>query len=240
MLVIPAVDLLGGKCVRLFRGDPEKSKVYYDDPLEAAKLLESEGAQLIHVVDLDAALGSGDNTASIKRILENVDVKVEVGGGIRSLQKAEQLIKSGVFRVIFGTAAVKNTGLVEEAVGCFGSECVAVAVDERDGKVAVHGWKSKSSVDYLDFARSFENMGVGALIFTPVSVDGTLSGPEVEKTRQLVGAVSVPVVASGGVARLEDLVALAKTGAAGVIVGTAIYEKKFSVKEALEVVERAG
>ena len=240
MLVIPAVDLLGGRCVRLVRGDPERSKVYYDDPVEAARLLEEQGASLVHVVDLDAALGSGDNIASIERILENVNVKIEVGGGIRTLEKTEGLLKLGAYRVIFGTAAVKNPELVREAVGCFGSERVAVAVDERDGVVVVHGWKQKSGVDYLEFAKSFEKMGVGALIFTPVSVDGTLKGPQVEKTKRLVDSVGVPVVASGGVARLGDLVALAKTGVEGVVVGTAIYEKRFTVREALEVVKRVG
>jgi phosphoribosylformimino-5-aminoimidazole carboxamide ribotide isomerase len=236
MLVIPAVDILGGKCVRLFRGDPKRNKVYYEDPLEAAQLLESQGAELIHLIDLDAALGSGQNMETIQRILENISVNVEVGGGIRSLQKADLLLKLGVYRVIFGTAAVKNPVLVKDAVRCYGSESVAVAIDEKDGKVAVHGWKNKSEIDYLELARSFESMDVGALIFTPISVDGTLKGPQIEKTVKLVEAVAVPVIASGGVAKLEDLVALTKTGVEGVVVGTAIYEKKFTVKEALETV----
>jgi len=238
MLVIPAVDILGGKCVRLFRGDPKRNKVYYDDPLEAAQLLESQGAELIHLIDLDAALGSGQNIEAIQRILENISVKVQVGGGIRTLQKADELLKLGAYRVIFGTAAVKNPVLVKDAVRCYGSESVAVAIDEKDGKVAVHGWKNKSEIDYLDLARSFESIDVGALIFTPISVDGTLKGPQIEKTVKLVEAVEVPVIASGGIAKLEDLVALTKTGVEGVVVGTAIYEKKFTVKEALETVKR--
>jgi phosphoribosylformimino-5-aminoimidazole carboxamide ribotide isomerase len=238
MLVIPAVDILGGKCVRLFRGDPKRNKVYYDDPLEAAQLLETQGAELIHLIDLDAALGSGQNMEAIKRVIENISVNVEVGGGIRSLQKADELLKLGAYRVIFGTAAVKNPLLVKEAVKSYGSESVAVAIDEKDGKVAVHGWKNKSELDYLDLARSFESMDVGALIFTPISVDGTLRGPQIEKTVKLVEAVDVPVIASGGVAKLEDLVALSKTGVEGVVVGTAIYEKKFTLKEALETVKR--
>ena len=240
MLVIPAVDILGGKCVRLFRGDPKRNKVYYDDPLEAAQLLESQGAELIHLIDLDAALGSGQNIEAIQRILENISVKVQVGGGIRTLQKADELLKLGAYRVIFGTAAVKNPVLVKDAVRCYGSESVAVAIDEKDSKVAVHGWKNKSEIDYLDLARSFESMDVGALIFTPISVDGTLKGPQIEKTVKLVEAVEVPVIASGGVAKLDDLVALTKTGVEGVVVGTAIYEKKFTVKEALETVKNVS
>jgi len=236
MLVIPAVDIMGGKCVRLFRGDPKRNKVYYDDPLEAAQLLESQGAELIHLIDLDAALGSGQNMEAIQRILENISANVEVGGGIRSLQKANQLLKLGAYRVIFGTAAVKDPLLVKDAVKCHGSKSVAVAIDEKDGKVAVHGWKNKSEIDYLDLARSFESMDIGALIFTPISVDGTLRGPQIEKTVKLVKTVKVPVIASGGVAKLEDLVELTKTGVEGVVVGTAIYERKFTVKEALETV----
>jgi len=240
MIVIPAVDILDGKCVRLFRGDPEKNKVYYDDPLEAAQLLETQGAKIIHIIDLDAALGSGQNRKAITRILENISVKVQIGGGIRTLQKADELLKLGAYRVIFGTAAVKNPALVKEAVRCHGSESVAVAIDEKDGKVAVHGWKNKSGIDYLDLAKSFESMDVGALIFTPISVDGTLKGPQIEKTVKLVETVKVPVIASGGVAKLEDLVALTKTGVEGVVVGTAIYEKKFTLKEALETVKNVS
>ena len=236
MIVIPAVDILGGKCVRLVRGDPNKSKVYYENPLEAAKLLENQGAEIIHLIDLDAALGSGQNIEAIKTILENIDVKVQIGGGIRTLQKANELLELGAYRVIFGTAAVKNPALVGEAVHCHGSESVVVAIDEKDGKVAVHGWKNKSEINYLDLAQSFESMGVGALIFTPIGVDGTLKGPQIEKTVKLMDAVKVPIIASGGVAKLEDLVALTKTGVEGVVVGTALYEQKFTLKEALESV----
>ncbi|WGM89076.1 MAG: 1-(5-phosphoribosyl)-5-[(5-phosphoribosylamino)methylideneamino]imidazole-4-carboxamide isomerase [Candidatus Bathyarchaeum tardum] len=237
MIVIPAVDIMGGKCVRLFRGDPAKNKVYYEDPLQAAQILERDGAELIHLVDLDAALGSGDNVSAINRILENINVKAEVGGGIRSLEKAEELLTLGAYRVIFGTVAVNDPSLVKEAISRFGSEHVAVAIDEKDGKVAVHGWKNKSEMECLKLARLFDAMNVGALIFTPISVDGTLEGPRIKKTVELMNSVSVPVVASGGVAKLNDLVDLYKSGVWGVIVGTAIYEKKFTVKEALEALK---
>jgi phosphoribosylformimino-5-aminoimidazole carboxamide ribotide isomerase len=240
VIVIPAVDILGGKCVRLLRGDPNKSKIYYDDPLEAAQILEKQGARLIHVINLDAALGSGDNLSAIKRILDNVNVKVEIGGGIRTLEKAGELLNLGAYRVIFGTAALKNPLMVKDAVAKYGSEAIAVAIDEKDGKVAVHGWQNKSEIGYVELAKFFEDMGIGAIIYTPISVDGTLKGPEVQKTVDLIRTVSVPVIASGGVAELDDLVALSKTGAAGVIVGTAIYEKKFTVKEALDTVKNVS
>jgi phosphoribosylformimino-5-aminoimidazole carboxamide ribotide isomerase len=240
MLVIPAVDILGGKCVRLVRGDPEKSKIYYENPLEAARLLENQGAELIHLIDLDAALGSGQNMKAIKKILENISVRTQIGGGIRTLEKADSLLKLGAYRVIFGTAAVQNPQLVEIAVSHYGSKRVAVAIDEKEGKVAVHGWKNRSELDYLELARSFEIMQVGALIFTSISVDGTLKGPQIEKTVKLVETVKVPVIASGGVATLEDLLELARTGVEGVVVGTALYEKKFKLKEALEAIENVS
>ncbi|TRO50688.1 1-(5-phosphoribosyl)-5-((5-phosphoribosylamino)methylideneamino)imidazole-4-carboxamide isomerase, partial [Candidatus Bathyarchaeota archaeon] len=138
------------------------------------------------------------------------------------------------------TAAVNNLSLVKEAVKLYGSEHVAVGIDEKDGKVAVHGWKNKSELDYMEFAKSIQNVSVGALIFTPISVDGTLDGPQTEKIQRLVKSVNIPVIASGGVANLEDFVLLAKTGVTGVVVGTAIYEKKFTVKEALEIVKNAS
>lgn len=238
MIVIPAIDILDGKCVRLIQGNPEKSKVYYDNPVEAAQLLEEQGAELIHLIDLNAALGSGQNMETIKKLLNKINLKIQIGGGIRTLERADALLKFGAYRIIFGTAAVKNPSLVQKAIRQHGSESVAVAIDEKEGKVAVHGWRNKSEIDYLDSARSFEGMGVGALIFTPIRVDGTLKGPEIEKTVKMVKAVKVPIIASGGVANLEDLVALNGTGVEGVVVGTALYEKKFTLKEALKVVNR--
>jgi phosphoribosylformimino-5-aminoimidazole carboxamide ribotide isomerase len=240
MKIIPAVDIMGGKCVRLLRGDPKKNKIYYDDPLEAAQLLENQGIELLHVIDLDAALGFGQNIEVIQKILENLTAKVQIGGGIRTLQKADQLLNLGSYRVIFGTAAIKNPDLIKEAVKKYGSESIAVAIDEKNGKVAFHGWKKDSNINYLELAKSFETLDVGCLIFTPISVDGTLKGPQIEKTAKLVKSVTVPVIASGGVAKVQDLVELSKIGVDGVIVGTAIYEKKFTVQEAMEILENVS
>ncbi|MEJ2280588.1 MAG: HisA/HisF-related TIM barrel protein [Candidatus Bathyarchaeota archaeon] len=150
MKIIPAVDIMGGKCVRLLRGDPKKNKIYYDDPLEAAQLLENQGIELLHVIDLDAALGFGQNIEVIQKILENLTAKVQIGGGIRTLQKADQLLNLGSYRVIFGTAAIKNPDLIKEAVKKYGSESIAVAIDEKNGKVAFHGWKKDSNINYLE------------------------------------------------------------------------------------------
>jgi phosphoribosylformimino-5-aminoimidazole carboxamide ribotide isomerase len=237
MLVIPSIDVMDGKCVRLVQGDPAKMKIYSDNPVSIAKRLKSEGAELIHLIDLDAALGLGQNSGVIKEILR-LPVNFQVGGGIRTLEKAEKYLKLGAFRVIFGTAALKNPRIVEEAVHRFGSEHIAVAIDEKDGKTAFHGWKESSDMDYLDFAKLLELMNVGCIIFTPTSVDGTLKGPPINKTRRLVESLNTPVIASGGIGSLEDLCILAKIGVIGAVVGTALYEGKFSLEEALEAVEK--
>lgn len=240
MLVIPAVDIMNGKCVRLVKGDQKKRKVYFDDPLEAAKLVENNGAELMHLVDLDAALGSGQNLDTVERILKNIHVKVQIGGGIRTLEKAATLLKLGAFRVIFGTAAVQNPTLIKEAISRYGQARIAVAIDEKDGIATFHGWKDRSEINYIAFARMFEEMKVGAIIFTSTNVDGTLKGPQVEKIKNLVGAVSVPVIASGGISSLKDLIMLAHIGVEGTIVGTALYERKFTIKQALETVKNVS
>jgi phosphoribosylformimino-5-aminoimidazole carboxamide ribotide isomerase len=240
MLVIPAVDIMGGKCVRLLRGDPTKSKVYFDDPLYAAKLLENKGAELVHLIDLDAALGSGQNSDVVKRILKNVRVKVQIGGGIRTLEKIETLLKLGAFRVIFGTVAVQNPALIAEAISLYGSERIAAAIDEKDGKAAFHGWKDRSEIDYLDFACMLEEMRVGAIVFTTIGVDGTLEGPQVKKIEKLLETVKIPIIASGGISGLNDLAMLASVGVEGAIVGTALYEGKFTLEQALEAVKNVS
>jgi len=240
VLVIPAVDIMSGKCVRLVQGDPTRLKVYFDNPLEAARRLEVQGAELIHLIDIDAALGSGQNLEAIEKILRGLHVKVQIGGGIRTLEKTEILLKLGASRVIFGTVVVQNPALIQEAVRRYGSPRVAVAIDERDGKATFHGWKDQSAIDYLDLASSFEEMKVGIIIFTSTTVDGTLKGPQVEKIRKLVETVRVPVIASGGVASLNDLVKLAGIGVEGVVVGTALYEGKFTLEQAMRVVKNVG
>ncbi len=240
MLIIPAVDIMNKKCVRLVKGDPAKSKVYFNDPLEAARIFEKEGAEVIHLIDLDAALGSGQNLDEITRILKNIAVKVEVGGGIRTLERAEALLKFGAFRVIFGTAAVKNPAMVNEAVQRFGSDRIAVAIDEREGKATFHGWNDQSVIGFLDLARGFEQMRVGALVFTSTDVDGTLKGPQLTKIENLVKTVKISIIASGGIGNLNDLKMLARTGVEGAIVGTALYEGKFTFKQAVEAVRNVS
>jgi len=241
VLIIPAVDVMKGKCVRLTQGDPKRSKTYFDDPVEAANQWVKQGAQLIHLVDLDAAIGIGQNTETLEKIIKSVHVKTQIGGGIRNLEKAEALLKLGASRVIFGTTCILNSKLLEKAVQRFGSTRVVAAIDAtRRGKVTFHGWKTQSEVDYLDLARSVEAVGVGTIIFTSVSMDGTLKGPAIEQIRKVVNAVRIPVIASGGIGSLKDLVNVAQTGVKGAIVGTALYEKKFTLKKAVEVIKNVS
>lgn len=241
MLIIPAVDVMQGTCVRLVQGNPRRSKIYFDNPAEATEQWTKQGAQLIHLVDLDAAMGTGHNTETLEKIIESTPAKTQIGGGIRNLEKAERLLRLGASRVIFGTACILNSELLKKAVQRLGSTRVATAIDAtRSGRVKFDGWRTQSEVDYLDLACSVESLGVGTIIFTSVGADGTLKGPATEQIRQVVSAVKIPVIASGGIRNLEDLVNVARTDVKGVIVGTALYEKRFTLEEAAEAVENVG
>ncbi len=239
MIVIPAIDLMRGRCVRLFQGDPSKSKQYYENPEDAARFFQSQGAEILHIIDLDAALGLGDNTKTISRIMRSVCIGTQVGGGIRTLEKAKEILSLGVARVIFGTACVRKPELISEVVTACGKDRVAAAIDVKNGSPTIEGWRSKTSLEYVEVAKRLEAVGVGTIVFTSVNADGTLSGPALSDTKRLVRSLSIPVIASGGIRSLEDIRALAKIGVQGVIVGTALYENRFSLKEALEAARNA-
>lgn len=240
MLIIPAVDLMDGKCVRLIKGDPSKRKVYFNKPIEAAKMFFDQGAKLIHLVDLDAAIGLGANNESIKQILDAYPSKVQVAGGIRTFDRASELLNLGALRVVFGTACIENPEAVEKTISSFGSARVAVALDVRGGKVAIHGWRKTLDINYLDLARRLESIGVGRIVLTCVDVDGTLAGPSLRLIGDLMRAVRVPVIASGGIQSPVDIANLSRFGLEGVIVGIAFYEGKFSFMEALEAAKDVG
>ena len=192
MLIIPAVDLMEGKCVRLIQGDPKRKKVYYDDPLEAAEYFFEQGARMMHLVDLDAALMRGENMDTIKRIVKNVPSKIQVAGGIRSLEKMETILEIGAFRVVLGTVCIKNPSVVEKATQKFGSSKIMAAIDLKKGVPAYHGWKETSFMDYVSLARKLEQAGVGGIILTCVDVDGTLSGASLKEVTKLSKNVIVP------------------------------------------------
>lgn len=241
MDLYPAIDIRGGRCVRLFRGDYGAETVYGDDPVAQARSFADAGAPWIHVVDLDAARsGVPENREVIGAIAAEVEVPVQTGGGVRSLEAAEALFDAGVARVVVGTAALTDPALVRDLAGRFR---VAVGLDARGGEVASDGWTAGSGRNVLDVARDFEDAGVEALVVTDIGRDGTLDGPDVAGLMNVLDATTLAVVASGGVGSVEDLATLALVETSGrrlsgVIVGKAIYEGRVDVADALRVLER--
>lgn len=235
MLVIPAIDLMGGQCVRLLRGRAESKVVYSDDPVAMARKWESMGAEFLHLVDLDGAIsGKISNLRHVEDITRSINVPSEFGGGVRSMRQIAEVLDSGVQRVILGTKACQKDFL-GEALSRFG-ESIAVGIDARDGRVAVEGWTRATSLRAVEFAREVESVGVKTVIFTDISVDGTLKGPSFARIEELAKAVDMDVIASGGVSTVEDirkLRAYEKDGVIGVIVGKALYEETIDLREAI-------
>ncbi len=221
--VIPAVDIRGGRCVRLFQGQYDQETVFSEDPLAVALQWQEEGAQRVHVVDLDGALaGTPQNIDIVRRMVERLSIPIAFGGGLRDLRSIQQVLETGVDRAILGTAAVENPDLVKRACGVYGAR-IAVALDARNGIVMIHGWTEASGESALDVATKMVNLGALRLIYTDISRDGTLTEPNFESIAQLAGSVGVPVVASGGVSRAEHLVRLRNVGVEGAVVGRALY-----------------
>lgn len=240
MLIIPAIDLRAGKCVRLVEGKLDRETIYSDDPAAVAQIWENSGAQWLHIVDLDGAFaGSPRNLETISNIIGAVDIPVQVGGGIRDLDTVDRLLQMGVSRVILGTVAIRKPALVAEAVGRFGDRIV-VGIDARDGKVAIEGWGLTAEKDVLSLAMEVNRMGVSRVIFTDISRDGTLKGPNVEAVKKLTMSCKIKIIASGGVSTIKDIEALKKLephGVEGVIVGKALYAGTVDIFDAMELAE---
>jgi phosphoribosylformimino-5-aminoimidazole carboxamide ribotide isomerase len=239
MDVIPAIDLLEGRCVRLYQGDYARSQVYNDNPTEVARQWVEQGATRLHVVDLDGAkAGKPVNTKAIEAIVQAVPVPVQVGGGLRDRDGVAQMINIGVQQVILGTAAVEDHPLVEQLCEEFPGKIV-VGIDARNGWVATHGWLETSEVAATELAQQMAQLGVAAIIYTDIHRDGTLIGPNLDALRELAGSVSIPVIASGGVSSITDLLsllALEPLGVRSVIVGRALYTGDVSLKEAVQAI----
>jgi phosphoribosylformimino-5-aminoimidazole carboxamide ribotide isomerase len=239
MILYPAIDLKDGQCVRLLRGEMDAATVFGDDPAAQAAAFEAAGCRWVHLVDLNGAFaGRSVNGAAVEAILKRVTVPAQLGGGIRDMGAIEGWLAKGIARVILGTAAVREPQLVREAARAFPGR-VAVGIDARDGMVAVQGWAETTDITALDLARKFEDAGVAALIYTDIDRDGAMQGPNVEATAALARAVSIPVIASGGVSSLDDLRALKACGAAlnGVISGRALYDGRIDLAEAVRVLD---
>jgi len=237
MIVIPAVDIKNGKCVRLSQGRMDSETVFSEDPAAMAEKWQNEGAELIHVVDLDGAVGQKpQNLSTIKAILQRVEVPVQLGGGIRTIETVRFYLDLGVSKVVIGTEAIRNPSMVSDACRLYPGQIV-VGIDARNGLVAVEGWTQTTRVKAVDLAASFEKAGVAAINFTDIQRDGMQTGPNVEETRRLAQAISIPVVASGGVAVVEDirnLLPLEAFGVIGVITGKALYCGTLDLKAAIE------
>ena len=234
MILYPAIDLKDGKCVRLLRGEMSQATVFGDDPAAQAAKFEDAGCNWLHLVDLNGAFaGEPVNAAAVEAILARIKVPAQLGGGIRDMATIEMWLSKGLARVILGTVAVENADLVREAARAFPGH-VAVGIDARKGYVATKGWATKTNVQATDLARSFEDAGVAAIIYTDIDRDGAMQGPNIEATEALARAVSIPVIASGGVSRMEDLIALRDTNViAGAISGRALYDGAIDLSAAL-------
>lgn len=239
MELFPAIDLRGGKAVRLLRGDYDNMTVYSDSPVATAKSFEAAGAEYLHLVDLDGAKDSGTpNFETIRDIVAGCELMVEVGGGIRDIEIVEKYIRIGVFRVILGTAAVTNPDFLKEALSRFDDK-IAVGVDLKDGLVATHGWTQKSDISGFNFCEKLQSVGVKTIICTDISKDGAMQGVNSRLYRGLKSCLDVDIIASGGVTTMDDLLTLSEIGVTGAILGKSIYTGSIDLKAAVEAVKKA-
>jgi len=232
--VIPAVDLRGGRCVQLVQGIPGTELVSLDDPIAEALKWIDKGAQTLHLIDLDGAIeGERINAQVVERIVDSTNVRVEVGGGIRTSRDVEGLVGAGVDRVIIGTAAVNDPGFVGEMSDLHGKEHIMVSLDAKNGMVTTHGWAKTSHFSPLELGRQLEGMGAGSILFTNIDTEGLLQGVDLKPTLELVEAVNIPVVAAGGITTVDDIRMIKETGAEAAVVGSALYTGRLSLPEAI-------
>lgn len=235
MILYPAIDILEGKCVRLFQGKREEVKVFYDNPLDAAKMWEDRGAKSIHIVDLDGAFdGIQKNLEHIERIAKSVSVPIQVGGGIRSIKALNNLLNCGVNRPILGTSALLDDEFLREALGIC-KENLIVSIDVKEGKVAIDGWVNTSSISGFDFAENLVSKGLKTVVYTDISRDGTMRGANLKGLAEICSVKGIRVIASGGVRSIEDILEIKKIGVEGVISGLALYNDTINFEEANQI-----
>ena len=238
MQLIPAIDLMNGKIVRLSRGDPKTAKVYdqFGGPVETARKWKKEGARKLHIIDLDAAFGTGDNLSVIAEIAESVELPIQVGGGIRKIETAQKLLTMGINQVILGALAFSDPKAITQIQQEFGTETVIVALDNKDGKIMVEGWKTPTTSGIKEALKKFTALKVTTFLVTSITKDGTLSGPDLETLSEACQYPNVEIIAAGGIGSLNDLTALKRVGVEGAVIGKALYEGRFTLKEALKTV----
>lgn len=239
MQLYPAIDIKNGQCVRLRQGKFQDVRVYSQTPLKIAKQWESLGATYLHLVDLDGALaGHSVNYEIIKEIAGEVSVPIQVGGGVRTISDIEAILNLGVTRVIIGTKAVESPAFIKEAINKFGSDRIVVGIDGKDGMVAIEGWEKVSNYNVVTLGLHMKEMGVKTIIYTDISKDGMLKGPNIEYTRIMADSTGLDIIASGGISMLKDLERLGSIHVQGAIIGKALYEKRFSLEEAITLFEK--
>jgi phosphoribosylformimino-5-aminoimidazole carboxamide ribotide isomerase len=231
MKIIPAIDLMNGQVVRLYKGDPKQKTVYSDNPVEIAKKWEANGADMLHIVDLDATLGIGSNISIIKKILEEISIPVEVAGGLRDESLILDVVKMSN-RVVLGTLAFKDKELLKKLLLSLGSEKIVISVDHIDGEIVINGWQDRTGIKLIDAIKEFLEMGFTEFLLTNVSRDGTMDGPDLEFLEQACNLSKTNVIASGGISNIDDVKAVKEKNAFGVILGKALYENKVSIEEA--------
>ncbi len=241
MIILPAIDLKGARCVRLEQGKPEREKAYSNDPADVARSWERQGAQWLHVVDLDGAFADKpQNLPSLKAIRDAISIPIQFGGGNRTLDIIARVLDIGVNRVVVGTSALRSKGFLKQACQKF-SDKIAVGIDARDGKVAVRGWVDVTDVDAIEFARHIAADGAGLIIYTDISRDGMLCGPNKDALKKMADKVSIPLIASGGISSLADVAEISKLAPGritGMIIGKALYEGTFSLRQAIDTATR--
>lgn len=234
MKVIPAIDLMNGQVVRLYKGDPNQKTVYSDNPIEVAKKWEANGADMLHLVDLDATLGRGSNLLIIKKILEQISIPIQVAGGLRDESIITDVSKISN-RVVLGTLAFKDKSTLKKLLSNLGSEKIVISVDHIDGEIVIHGWQKQTGIKLIDAMQEFLAMGFSEFLLTNVNRDGTLQGPDLEFLEQACQLDKSHVIASGGISNIKDIQDVKQKNAFGVILGKALYENKISIEEAKQI-----
>ncbi|GKX28890.1 1-(5-phosphoribosyl)-5-[(5-phosphoribosylamino) methylideneamino] imidazole-4-carboxamide isomerase [Vallitalea longa] len=238
MRIYPAIDIKNGKCVRLRQGKFNEQTVYSNSPYQVAKKWAENGASYIHVVDLDGALdGNWTNKDTIKKIVDSVNIPVQTGGGIRSIRDIEDRLNVGISRVIIGTLAVKNPRFVKDAIDKFGSNRIVVGIDAKDGMVAINGWEELSVISALELCKKMKSYGVKTIVYTDITKDGMLIGPNIDYTKHLIDETGLDIIASGGVSSIKDLREVKNINAEGAIIGKALYTNAVDLKEAIKLIE---
>ena len=234
MKIIPAIDLMNGQVVRLYKGDPKQKTVYSDDPVQIAKKWEADGADILHIVDLDATLGLGSNLSIIKKILEEISIPVEVAGGLRAESLVLDVAKIAN-RIVIGTLAFKDKELLKKLLVSLGHEKIVISVDHKDGEIVIHGWQDGTGIKLIDSIKEFLEMGFTEFLLTNVNRDGTMQGPDLEFLEQACNMKKANIIASGGISNIDDVMCVKEKNAFGVILGKALYENKITIQEAKKI-----